>query len=75
MTRELKEELKAFFADFGPLFETREENIYLVTAYEVYMAMRPLLVPGARIADMGCYTGALVAWLATKHPECQVFGF
>jgi len=49
-------------------------DAFLRGSHEVYSAIKPLLKPGVRIADMGCFTGALAAWLATNHPECKVFG-
>lgn len=31
--------------------------------------------PGCRIADLGCGTGALAAWLAAAHPAAEVVAF
>jgi SAM-dependent methyltransferase len=36
--------------------------------------VRPLLGPGARIADLGCFTGATAKWLALNDPTIEVVG-
>ena len=36
--------------------------------------VQPLLGPGARIAELGCFTGATTKWLALNHPALEVVG-
>jgi hypothetical protein len=66
------------------LFETLEEaraftrydaEIAAEAGSRLYAAMLPHLRPGARVADLGAFTGDYLRWLAQKHPECEFVGF
>jgi SAM-dependent methyltransferase len=51
-----------------------QSKVFLDVSAILYQAVSPHIRPGTRVADLGCFTGALVSWVAENHPDCAVVG-
>lgn len=47
----------------------------LAAAEALYASTTGWIRPGARVADLGCFTGTFTSFLTERHPEAQVVGF
>lgn len=71
------QELYGLFATASEsnLFISLQSKVMLETSTAIYQRLLPHLAAGSRIADLGCFTGGLIGWMAARHPECQFVGF
>ena len=71
-----KEEFYSRFEDLeeGNLMRSLEAGAALETSLSLYRECSSHLVPGARVMELGCWTGGLVSFIATRHPGCSVVG-
>jgi SAM-dependent methyltransferase len=51
-----------------------QSKVFLDVSAILYLAISPLIRPGTRVADLGCFTGAFASWVADNHPDCAVVG-
>jgi hypothetical protein len=49
-------------------------DVTLDTSYFLYEKALPLLTPGKRLLELGCWTGGLASFIAENHPDCTVVG-
>lgn len=49
-------------------------DVTLDTSYHLYENALPLLAPGKRLIELGCWTGGLSSFIAHNHPDCTVVG-
>ena len=60
--------------DEANLLRSLETDVAFEVAAALYEAARAHLLPGTRVLELGCYTGALASFIAAEHPECVVAG-
>lgn len=56
------------------LLRSMDPDVTLATSLELYKRCVPLIRPGCRIIELGCWTGALASFIASRHPQCIVEG-
>ena len=71
-----KEELYSQSEDIeeANLMRSLEPRGTLDTSVSLYRQCSRHLIPGARVIDLGCRTGGLASFIATRHPGCSVVG-
>ena len=68
-----------FYSQFHDIVEANlmrslDPQVTLDASYSLYEKCQPLLVPGARVIELGCWTGGLASFIAQRHPQCSVVG-
>lgn len=73
---ELQSRLYDFMRDLreANLLRSLSPDVTLDTSYYLYEKAVPLLTPGKRVLELGCWTGGLVSFIAGNHPDCVVVG-
>lgn len=56
------------------LFRSLDPDVTAEASYHLYQKCRPLLTPGKRLIELGCWTGGLASFIAENHPQVQVLG-
>lgn len=71
-----KEEFYTQFEDIeeANLMRSLEPGAALNAAFGLYCECASQLVAGTRVVDLGCWTGGLASFIATRHPRCAVVG-
>lgn len=62
-------------AEEANLFISQQSPVMLDTSVLIYERLLPHLSSGVRVADLGCFTGGFVGWMAGRHPDCHFVGF
>lgn len=61
-------------AEEANLFASRQADLSLAVYGELGERLAGDVKPGARIVDLGCWSGVFASWLAGQHPAARVFG-
>lgn len=56
------------------IFVRRQAETLLRVSERIYKSVEPLLKSGVRVLDLGSFTGAFAAWVASQHAGCTVGG-
>ena len=56
------------------LFRSLDAGVTVEASYNLYQKCKPLLLPGKRVIELGCWTGSLASFIAENHPQVQVVG-
>jgi len=68
-----------FYKEFHDLAEANlmrslDTNATLDASFELYRQCTTRLCEGTKVLELGCWTGGLASFIATRHPECLVTG-
>lgn len=71
-----QEEAYSQFEDIieGNLLRSLDKTATLDASYALYQKCARRLMPGTRIIELGCWTGGLASFIASRHPDCVVVG-
>ena len=71
-----REELYKHFDDLveANLLRSLDPGATLEASYSLYQRCASRLGTGVRVTELGCWTGGLASFIATRHPECSVTG-
>ena len=58
----------------GNLLWSLDRTATIEAPYHLYRRCVPLFVPGIRVIELGCWTGGLASFIASRHPQCAVVG-
>ena len=69
-------ELYGSFQDLieGNLLRSLDPGATLEVANQLYRAGTSDFKPNARVIELGCWTGGLASFIASRHPQCAVVG-
>jgi len=56
------------------LFRSLDADVTAEASYHLYHRCKPLLRPGKRVIELGCWTGGLASFIAENHSKVQVLG-
>ena len=68
-----------FYTRFSDLIEANlmrslDPNVTLESSFHLYQRAGTQLRPGTRAIELGCWTGGLASFIASRHPQCVVIG-
>ena len=71
-----QERLYSLFDDIveGNLLRSLDPGAAVECSYNLYQRCASQLVPHARVIELGCWTGGLASFIASRHPHCTVVG-
>ncbi len=71
-----QEEFYSLFQDIveGNLMRSLDTGATLDASLSLYQRCAPRIESGMRIMELGCWTGGLASFIATRHPNCSVAG-
>ena len=71
-----QQELYTLFEDLveGNLLRSLDPDATFDASFHLYRRSVPLLTPGVRVVELGCWTGGLASFIAARHPQCEVIG-
>ena len=70
------EQFYAKFTDLveGNLMRSLDPGATLESSFQLYQCSARQLRPGAKVIELGCWTGGLASFIAKQHPQCAVVG-
>ena len=71
-----QEEFYGLFQDIieGNLMRSMDNCATLDASFSLYQQCAGRLETGMRVIELGCWTGGLASFIATRHPGCSVVG-
>lgn len=71
-----QEEFYQLFQDIieGNLMRSLDGCATLDASFSLYQRCTAKLDRGTRVLELGCWTGGLASFIATRHPQCSVVG-
>ena len=58
----------------GNLVRSLDKSAVVECSYSLYEQCAAQLAPQVRVTELGCWTGGLASFIATRHPQCTVVG-
>lgn len=68
-----------FYTKFNDLIEANlmrslDPGATFESSFNLYQRAAARMIPGARVIELGCWTGGLASFVASRHPQCSVTG-